>query len=249
MVEASSTLECASLLTFAGSAYPSGRDHQDFHPHALAAASTCDLGGSGGNGGSVTWEAGVSSTSCGCSGFGFGASSRRPSEDTFTWVMEAGMASPLLDLRLVRNFLGDSSLGFFASSLGSSPVAPPLTPMLSFAVWTMAGAFDRQLPVPESHLLPRGVCVPEAVGVVAPTEDVDAATDWSEGASGRMSLLLGVVSVVLASCGTAGALVDASEGASGFGFDFLRGFIPAGRVKELRRRCDRWSKHQHGQDT
>lgn len=145
------------------------------------------------------------------------------------------MASPLLDFRLVRNFLGDSSLGFFASSSGSSPVAPPLTPMLSLAVLTIAGAFDRQLPVPESHLLPLGVCVPEAVGVMAPADDVEAVTDWSGGASGRMSLLLGVVSVVLASCGTAGALVDASEGASVFGLDFLRGFIPAGEVKEPRR--------------
>lgn len=152
------------------------------------------------------------------------------------------MASPLLDLRLVRNFLGDSSLGFFASSPGSSPVAPPLTPMLSFAVLTIAGALDRQLPEPESHLLPRGVCAPEAddVGVVAPTEGVDPVTDLSECASGKTRLLLGVVSVVLGSGATSGALVGASAGASVVGLDFLRGIIPAGRVKELRRRYGLW---------
>lgn len=200
----------------------------------LAAASTCDLGGSGGNGGSLTWGAGVSSTSF---GFGLGGSSRGPSEDTLTSVMEAGMASPLLDFRLVRNFLGDSSLDFFASSSGSSPVAPPLTPMLSFAVLTMAGALDRQLPEPESHLLARGVCVPEAVGVVVPTEGVDSATDLSEEASGKTRLPLGVLLVVvLASSGTSGPWVGAAAGASVSGLGFLLGFIPAGTVKEVSRR-------------
>ena len=91
--------------------------------------------------------------------------------------MAAGMALLLLELRLVRNFLGDSSLGFFASSPGSSLVAPPLTPMLSFAVWTIAGALDRQLPEPESHFLPLGVCEPVEAGVVLPTEEVELAAD------------------------------------------------------------------------
>jgi hypothetical protein len=162
--------------------------------------------------------------------------------------MEAGMASPLLDFRLVRNFLGDSSLGFFASSSGSSPVAPPLTPMLSFAVLTMAGAFDRQLPEPESHLLPRGVCVPEAVGVVEPTEGIESAIDVPEGTPGKISLPLGVVPVVLASGGTSGPLSGASAVASVFGLDFLCGFIPAGRVVEAKRRYGLWREYQHRKD-
>ena len=64
------------------------------------------------------------------------------------------MLSALLDLRLVRNFAGDWSFGFFSSWLGSSEAAPPLTltPMLWLAVLTVAEALDRQLP-PLNHLL------------------------------------------------------------------------------------------------
>jgi hypothetical protein len=70
----------------------------------------------------------------------------------------------LLDLRLVKNFAGESSRAvLLASSAGRALVAPPLTltPMLSVAVRTTAGAFARQLPVPLSHRRPLGV-----VGVV-----------------------------------------------------------------------------------
>jgi hypothetical protein len=112
--------------------------------------------------------------------------------------------------------------------------------MLSFAVWTRAGAFDRQLPVPFSHFLPRGVWVPEAVGVIAPSEDdVDPATELFEGVCSKTSLALGVVVAVvgvLASAGMSGPAQLPSAGAWGLGFDFLRGFIRAGRVKELSRR-------------
>lgn len=209
MVEATSTVAFASVVAFPASVYPSGRDHQLLHPHVLAAAAVCDADGSGGNGGSSTVVGvGGSSTLSGF-GVGFGMSSTRPSEETLTCVMAAGMTLLLLELRLVRNFLGDSSWGCFASSPGSSLVAPPLTPMLSFAVWTMAGALDRQLPDPDSHLLPRGVSEPVEVGVVVPTEDVESATCWSE-----------VVS--------AGACV--------LGLDFLRGIMPAAREKKPGRR-------------
>jgi Na+/proline symporter len=56
-----------------------------------------------------------------------------------------------------------------------------------------------------------------------------------EGAPGSVLLSLGAVVVVVsavASCATAGL----SAGACVFGLDFLRGFIRAGREKELSRR-------------
>jgi hypothetical protein len=135
--------------------------------------------------------------------------------------MDVGSAKPLLDLRLVRNLVGESSLGFFASSSGSSLVAPPSTPMLSLAVFTTAGALDRQLPEPLSHVFPFGVRVPAVEGVVAPFEDaVDSARDVFDGAFGRISLALGVFAAVVV------AAVSAA-GAWEFGFDFLRGLIRA----------------------
>ena len=104
----------------------------------------------------------------------------------------------------------------------------------------MAGAFDRQLPEPDSHFLPRGVCEPVVVGVVFPTEGVDSLIDLSEGASCRTWLPLGVfvvVLVVLASGGPAVPVLGASAGgASVFGLDFLRGLIPTGKFGELNRR-------------
>jgi hypothetical protein len=227
-------LPCASLLALLASRYPSGLDHQLRQPHVFAACSADSVeGGCGGNGGSSTLGIGGSG-----SAFGAGGSSVSPSEETFTFVIEVGSAFPLLDLRLVRNLVGASSLGFFASSPGSSPVAPPLTPMLSFAVFTMAGALDRQLPDPLSHLF-FGVWVPVVVGVDAPSDAVvvDDARELSESAFCGASASLGTVdAVVLASgCGTSAVSAPAA-GAWEFGFDFLRGLIRAGGVKERRRR-------------
>nr|GFD51896.1 hypothetical protein [Tanacetum cinerariifolium] len=108
---------------------------------------------------------------------GTSASSTEPSEDTVILVVDVGSAKLLLDLRLVKNRAGDSLLGCLASSFGSSEVAPPLTlmPIVSCAVFTTAGALERQLPVPPSHLRPLfGVCVPVVVGVDAPAAVVEA---------------------------------------------------------------------------
>lgn len=121
--------------------------------------------------------------------------------------------------------------------------------MLSFAVLTIAGAFDRQLPVPDSHFLPFGVCVPEVEGRVLATEGVDdSAIDVFEDAFCSIPLLLGVVEAVFAASGSGGTsgpvlllrLVLLSAGAWGVGFVFLRGFIPTGRVKDESRRNGRW---------
>jgi hypothetical protein len=175
-------------------------------------------------------------------------SSVRPSEETWTFEMDVGSAVPLLDLRLVRNLVGESSsLGFFASSSGSSLVAPPSTPMLSFAVFTTAGALDRQLPEPLSHAFPFGVRVPAVEGVVAPFEDaVEPDNDVFDGALGRIALSLGVFEAVVvvvvvqaagvSAVGGTSAPVLLSAGAWEFGFGFLRGFIRAGGEKGLDRR-------------
>lgn len=119
--------------------------------------------------------------------------------------------------------------------------------MLSFAVLTIAGAFDRQLPVPESHFLPFGVCVPGVEGLVLATEGVDdSATDVFDDAFCSIPLLLGVVAAVLAASGSDGTsgpvllLLWSSAGAWGLGFVFLRGFILTGRVKDVGRRNGRW---------
>lgn len=172
-----------------------------------------------------------------------GESSVRPSDDTLILVMEVGNALPLLDLRLVRNLVGESSRGFFASASGSSPVAPPVTPMLSALVFTTAGALDRQLPVPPSHFFPLGVWVPAVEGVDAPFDSVvdDSAVFVSLGvlcgASASLSAVdaLGVVSWV-ASGGTGAPVLVPSAGAWGFGLLFLRGLIRAGSEMELNRR-------------
>lgn len=172
---ASSTLSCPALLALAASVYPSGRDHQLVQPHAFAAASV--LGGSGGSGGSSPPDVGSCAGGASvCFAVELSASSTAPSEETVILVVDVGSAKLLLDLRLVRNLAGESFLDFFASSLGSSEVAPPLTliPMVSCAVFTTGGAFDRQLPVPPSHFRPLfGVCVPVVVGVDAPSGTVD----------------------------------------------------------------------------
>lgn len=212
----------------------------------FAAASVCGIDGSGGNGGSLIDGDSVASDSVKvASDFVVCVSSTRPSEDTLTCVIEAGRATLLLDLRLVRNLLGESSRGFLASSLGSSPVAPKVTPMLSLAVLTMAGAFDRQLPLPDSHFLPLGVCVPGVAGGVALLAvAVEAAKDVVDGASGSMSLALGVPEGECATLASEGASppVLSSAGAWVLGRDFLRGFIPAGRRNrgESRRRGRCW---------
>jgi hypothetical protein len=93
--------------------------------------------------------------------------------------------------------------------------------MLSLAVLTTAGAFDRQLPVALSHFLLFGVCVPAVEGVDAPFEEaVDSASDLSDGVFCSISLLLGVVAVVvvgvsaaLASGGPSGPVLLPSAGA------------------------------------
>lgn len=137
------------------SRYPSGRDHQLRQPQVGAASSLGSFrrGGSGGSGGSSTCGVGDGD---GASGVGSCRSSlsTAPSDETLSLVMAAGMASPLLDLRFVKNLAGDWSFALSEASLGSSEAAPPLTltPMLSLAVFTVAVAFDRQLPPPPSHL-------------------------------------------------------------------------------------------------
>lgn len=230
-----STLSCASLLALVASEYPSGRDHQLRHAHVFAAVFACFVAGSGGNGGSSTRgssEGGASSAGGVSSGFGLGASSTMPSVETLICVIEAGITSPLLDLRLVRKCLGESSRDLFAPLRGSSPVEPEVTPMLSVAVLTMAGAFDRQLPVPDSHFLPLGVCVPGVVGGVALLADaVEAASDLTdEGAFGKIPLAFGVLEGVLATSTSLGTsdltLLLSAAGALVFSFAFLRGIIP-----------------------
>lgn len=88
---------------FGASEYPSGRVHHEVQPQVAACLVTSILGGSGGNGGSSTL--GVSF--CGSSGFTSFCSLMDPSDDTLNMVIEAGMLSALLDLRLVRNLAGD----------------------------------------------------------------------------------------------------------------------------------------------
>jgi hypothetical protein len=144
---------CASSVVVAASAYPSGRDHQPANGRPQEAAA--GFGGLGGSGGSST---------AGAVGAGVRGSEAwtRPSVETWACVVEAGRAAPLLDLRLVRNFAGESPRGVLSSSVvGKALAAPPLTlmPMLSVAVRTTAGAFERQLPVPLSHRRPLGVLV------------------------------------------------------------------------------------------
>jgi hypothetical protein len=234
---ASSMLPWASLRALPASEYPSGLDHQLHQPQVFAACSADGMeGGCGGNGGSSALGA-VGSASLLVVSETFGAcdSSVSPSEETLTFVMDVGSAFPLLDLRLVRNLVGASSFGFFASSPGSSPVAPPLTPMLSLAVLTIAGALERQLPDPLSHLF-FGVWVPVVVGVDAPSEavvEVDEARELLDSALGGASPSLGTVDAVVLSAmpasggGTSGPVPVPPAGAWGFGFDFLRGLIRA----------------------
>ena len=150
-------------------------------------------------------------------------------------MVDVGSAKLRLDLRLVRNLTGDSSLGFLGSSLGSSDVAPPLTlmPMVSCAVFTTAGALERQLPVPPSHFRPLfGVCVPVVVGVDVPSVATEASEpDWlivvscdvvlassapAVGSAVLLAVLLGLLVV------DTSAMLS-SAGAWGFGLDFLRG--------------------------
>ena len=153
-------------------------------------------------------------------------------------VVDAGSTKLLLDLRLVRKRAGEtSSLDLLASSLGSSEAAPPLTlmPMVSWAVFTTAGALDRQLPVPPSHLRPLfGVCVPVVVGVDAPS-DAGGASEaaWLTVLSCDVVLASSVLAfgpvdaltlVVLAGLAGASAVLS-FVGACVFGLTFLRGPI------------------------
>ena len=166
-----------------------------------------------------------------------------------TLVMDAGMASPLLDLRFMRSLAGELSRGRLLSSLGSSAVALLLTPMLSVAVFTRTGALDLQLAAPESHFLLLGVCAPEVEGVGAGCEDavpVDAAMDLSERASCSESVSLGVsagVCAIQAAGGAALVLVlvlassQALSGAGGFSFVFLRGLMATGRARDRGRQA------------
>jgi len=154
-----STLSCSSQPSLAASGWPSGRDHQLRQAHVDAVGASCAVegAGSGGSGGSGGSSMRVVS---GLVVSGLGVWSTMPPVDTLTWVSEAAMMLPLDDLRLVRKRLGESSPGVAACWSVSSLVAPLRTPILSVAVATKAGALDRQLPVPFSHvfLLPRSVC-------------------------------------------------------------------------------------------
>lgn len=163
----------------------------------------------------------------GSSGSGFGGSSTKPSEETLTLVMEAGMASPLLDFRLVRNLVGESSLRrLMEDSLGRLRVDARLPAMLSAAVFTMAGALDRQLADPASHLLPCEV-----------VDAVDAATDFSERPSCSESLSLGGSGCASGPQAADGAWAPLSvEGAGGMGFVLLRALIARHSVKVGRER-------------
>lgn len=85
--------------------------------------------------------------------------------------------------------------------------------------------------------------MPVEDGVVAPFEvATDSAREASDGASGSVLLSLGVVVKLsaLASGGAIGPVLVPSAGASVFGLDFLRGFIRAGREKELSRLEGLW---------
>ena len=147
--------------------------------------------------------------------------------------IDAGIASPLLDLRLESSFLGDWSFAFLASPLASSEVAPPVTPMLSLAILATAGAFERQLPVPPNHFLLGflfSVCwLDDCEDAVAFELASESARDSFVVLFRNISLPLGVFDVVLTALG-AGESSDVSvlpsAGALGFGFDFLRGLIP-----------------------
>jgi len=150
--------------------------------------------------------------------------------------MAAGIALPLLDFRFVRNFLGDASCDFWASCPGSSDVAPPATPILSFAVLTIAGAFDRQLPPPPSHFRLAflfSVCVLEAAGVPLVAES-GSTIDAFEATFLDVSTLLAVLGggfEGLASVEGTGSVLPSSAGACGLGFVFLRGLIPTWKVR------------------
>lgn len=107
--------------------------------------------------------------------------------------------------------------------------------MLSFAVLTMAGAFERQLPPPPSHFrlaFLLSVWVPEAAGVpVLLDTETGSATDVFEGAFWDSSPPFGVLSgrfkeLALASVGGADSELPSSAGAWWLGFAFLRGLIP-----------------------
>lgn len=118
----------------------------------------------------------------------------------------------------------------------------------------MGGALERQLPVPDSHFLPLGVCEPVVVGVVLPVEGAEPAADLSGDAFRRTLLPLGVVLVVLAVvlAVLASVVMGAGGGACVSGLDFLRRFMPAGsgddesRLKGLcadcQRRLDMWTE-------
>jgi hypothetical protein len=233
VLDASSTV---AFVAFAVSAYPSGRDHQLVHPHAFATCSA--LAGSGGNGASSPLRA-VSGAGLSFSFFAAGTStsSTDPSEDTVILVVEVGRAKLLLDLRLVRKRAGDSLLGVLSSSFGSSEAAPPLTltPIVSCAVFTTAGALDRQLPVPPSHFRPLfGVCVPVVVGVAVPSDATEASDGvWLAAVSCDVVLAFNASvasSFVLLALLLSAAFVDASAGlwslgASELGLTFLRGLM------------------------
>lgn len=232
VLDASSTV---ALFAFTASVYPSGRDHQLVHPHAFATCSA--FAGSGGKGalspvGAVSGAALVSSFFA----VGTSTSSTEPSEETVILVVEVGSAKLLLDLRFVRKRAGDSLLGDLTSSLGSSEVAPPLTliPMVSCAVFTTAGALDRQLPVPPSHFrLLFGVCVPVVVGVVAPSVAIEASesgllatVSFDVVLAASASVVGSVVLLALLSVGFVDALACLSSlGASELILTFLRGLI------------------------
>jgi hypothetical protein len=235
---------CAwSEVAFAPSAYPSGLDHQLCHAHVFE--DSCGLGGSGGNGGSLI--VGTSGGAFGVS-FSFDSStwSTDPSEETCSFVMDAGMALPLLDLRFDKNLVGDGLSAAFCSSLGSSIVAPPVTPTLSLASFATVGAFDLQLPVPPSHLrlgflfrvgsgavVGREVLLDVAIGGV---ESGVACVFFKDAFS--CGVLADEFGAGSAEDGSAGATVPSAAGAWGLGLDFLRGLMPGsmGRRSSIGRR-------------
>lgn len=237
-------------LIFEASEYPSGRDHHDRQPQVPGCCSAgLILGGSGGNGGSST----LGGFWAGSTGFTSFCSLTEPSEETLNIVMEAGMLSALLDLRLVRNLAGDWSLDFCSSWVGISEAAPPLTltPMLWLAVLTVAEALDLQLP-PLNHLwlgfvfsfCSVGIACVGPVGVsgvsgafVVVSEEPFCRTVLSFGvATDGVGVVVACVLALLVSHG-ASDVVDRSRSAKGLGFDFLRGPIPASVVRRL---CNLW---------
>jgi hypothetical protein len=172
-----------------------------------------------------------------------------PSDDTLSTVMEAGMLSALLDLRLVKNFAGD--WGFLGgSSLGSSEAAPPLTlmPMLWLAVLTVAEDLDRQLPPLNQFLLGFVLSLGSFVagGVAEPSDESRGACMVEPaGVLSRVVLPLGVVVEGVAAGVVSGGMSDALApacAATGFGFDFLRGLIPAGEASASSQTCGRGSR-------